>query len=64
MVYNPTSRRISRQLKLPLYYTGLMKTAMVRREEGKAKKYTVDRQYNVKIPIDMQPDSHTWLVVE
>ncbi len=64
MVYNPAPRRIKKELKLPLYYTGLTKTAMIRREEGKAEKYTLNRQYNVKIPIDMQPDSYTWLVIE
>ena len=64
MVYNPTPRRIRKELELPLYYTGLTKTAMIHREGGKATKYTLDRQYNVKIPIDMQPDSYTWLVIE
>ena len=64
MLYNPTPRRIKKELKLPLYYTGLTETAMIRREEGKAAKYTLDRQHNVKIPIDMQPVSYTWLVVE
>ena len=64
MVYNPTPRRIREELKLPLYYTGLTETAMIRREGGKATKYTLDRQYNVKIPIDMPPDSYTWLVIE
>jgi hypothetical protein len=64
MVYNPTSKRITKLLELPLYYTGLTKSAMIRHEEGKAEMYPLDRKYIVKIPIDMQPDSYTWLVLE
>jgi len=64
MVYNPTSRRIKKQIELPLYYTGLTKSATIRREGSRAEKYRLDRQYNVKVPIDMMPDSYTWLVIE
>ena len=64
MVYNPTSRRIVKELKLPLYYTGLTDLAQVRHEGGEAKAYTLDRQHNVTIPLDMKPDSVTWYVIE
>ena len=64
MVYNPTSRRIVKELKLPLYYTGLTDLAQVRHEGGESKAYTLDRQHNITIPLDMKPDSVTWYVIE
>jgi hypothetical protein len=64
MVYNPLSRKVSRQLKLPLYYTGLAKTAKIREKQGKAKKYTLDRKYYVEIPVHIDAGSVTWFAVE
>ncbi len=64
MVYNPLDQTVRKQLKLPLYYTGLTKTASIREQQGKSRKYKLDREYNVKIPIDIAPKSITWFVVE
>ena len=64
MVYNPLDRAVKKQLKLPLYYTGLTKTASIRQQRGKSSKYELDRQYNVEIPADMAPGSITCFVVE
>jgi hypothetical protein len=64
MVYNPLDRTVIKQLKLPLYYTGLTDTAIIREQQGKSKKYELDREYNVDIPVDIAPRSVTWFVVE
>jgi hypothetical protein len=64
MVYNPLDRPVKRSLTLPLYYTGLSDTARIRREEGEAVSYPLDRQYNVEVPLEMAPHSVTWFVVE
>jgi len=64
MVYNPLDCAVRKQLKFPLYYTGLTKTASIREQRGKSRKYELDRQYNVDIPVDMAPGSITWFVVE
>jgi hypothetical protein len=64
MVYNPLNQAIKRQLKLPLYYTGLTGTASIREQQGKSSEYVLDREYNVDIPINMAPRSVTWFVVE
>jgi hypothetical protein len=64
MVFNPLDHVVKRNLKLPLYYTGLTHTATIRREEGQPLSYTLDRQYNVEVPITMAPWSATWLVIE
>jgi hypothetical protein len=64
MVYNPLGRTVKKQLKLPLYYTGLTKTATIREQHGKSIKYEFDREYNVDVPVDMAPKSVTWFVIE
>lgn len=64
MVYNPLKRTVEKQLKLPLYYTGLTKTASIRQQQGKSSKYELDREYNIEIPINIAPESVTWFVIE
>jgi len=64
MVYNPLDREVKKQLKLPLYYTGLTKTVRIREQYGKSKKYRLDREYNVEIPVSIVPRGVTWFVVE
>jgi len=64
MVYNPLDRAVKKELKLPLYYTGLTKTASIRRQQDKSRRYELDREYNVKVPIDIVPKGVTWFVVE
>ena len=57
MVHNPLDRAAKKRLKLPLYYTGLTTTASIREQQGKSKKYELDREYNVVIPVNMAPRS-------
>ena len=62
--YNPLNEPITRTITLPLYYTGLDKTARIREQEGKAKKYRLDRDYNVKLDVTIPANGYTWYVVE
>lgn len=64
MVYNPTDSEASTTLELPLYYTGLTNKAMIHEKEARAVEYELDREYNVRVPVAMQPKTITWLVVE
>ena len=64
VLYNPTDRTLSKILKLPLYYTGLTKTARIREQEGKVQTYKLDRAYNAYVPLTMEPHSVTWFVME
>jgi hypothetical protein len=64
MVYNPLDRRVSKNLKLPLYYTGLTNAATIREKREKPVRYKLDRDYSVTVPVDIAPDSVTWFVVE
>jgi hypothetical protein len=37
---------------------------MIREKEGKPTRYTIDRQYNVDIPVKLAGGSVTWLIIE
>ncbi len=64
MVYNPAAGRFEGSLRLPLYSTGLTEKAAIRREDGEPSEYRLDREYDIRVPLAMEPRSFTWLVVE
>lgn len=64
MVYNPLDKPITRRIKLPLYYTGLMTIAKIKIEESKSKIYKLDRDYSVEVTVKIPAEGNTWLVVE
>ena len=64
MLYNSTDKTQETTLKLPIYYTGLSETAKIREKEGLPKVYKIDRNYNIEIPIKMEANSVTYLVLE
>jgi hypothetical protein len=64
MVYNPLKERITRSIRVPLYYTGLTTTARVREKGVAPKLYTLDRDYSIVLDITMEPGAYTWLTIE
>jgi hypothetical protein len=64
MVFNPMDAPLNRMLRLPLYYTGLKKAAMVRIEDGPEKEFALDANARVEIPISVSPQGFTWLTVQ
>ncbi|SNZ01790.1 hypothetical protein [Flagellimonas pacifica] len=64
MVYNPTNKTITKNIKVPLYYTGLTDGAKVQIEDGSIKNYTLNRDYSIKIEVTVQSNSYTWVVIK
>ncbi|MCM4153687.1 alpha-galactosidase [Arenibacter sp. N53] len=64
MVFNPLDKEIVREIKLPLYYSGLSKTALVREKAGPLKKYGLNREYEIKVNVKIPANSYSWLVIE
>ena len=65
MLFNPLGSDIVRTVRLPLYYTGLERTAMIREQEGAAKKYRIDPEdHTVEVTVTIPAGGYTWLVVE
>jgi hypothetical protein len=64
MVYNPTDKKIEKDIQLALYYTGLTQVAKIREKEGDLTSYKLKRDYSVAVPVNLGPKSNTWFVIE
>jgi len=64
MLYNPLNERITRTIKVPLYYTGLSDIANVREGEGLVTKYALNRNYEIELKVKIEPESYTWFIIE
>lgn len=64
MLYNPLKEKITRTIRVPLYYTGLTTTAKVKEQEGFFKRYLLNRTYEITITVTIAPETYTWFVME
>ncbi len=64
LLYNPLKEKITRTIQVPLYYSGLTTTASIQEKEGAAKKYILNRNYEVEITVTVEPESYTWFTVQ
>ncbi len=64
MMYNPLATSVKRRLVLPLYYTGLSDQARIRREEGLSIVYPLERDFSVRLEVEVPARGVTWYVVE
>jgi hypothetical protein len=64
MLYNPLGKSITRTIKLPLYYSGLTKTAKLREKEGPVKEYNLNRNYEIELTFTLGPKAYSWFVIE
>jgi hypothetical protein len=63
MIYNPLSQPITRQIRLPLYYTGLRERAEVSSEGVPAKLYVLDRDFAISVPIIVAANGRTAIFI-
>ena len=68
-IWNPTDQEISRIFTLPLYYTGIENFAEITvntefSEKGKTTVYTLDRGYNVSVPVSIPAKDYIWLLIK
>ncbi|MCD6337947.1 MAG: alpha-galactosidase [Verrucomicrobia bacterium] len=64
MVYNPLSQEARRKIRVPLYYTGLRRKALVRHEEGPAKTYRLARDRSIRLEVQVPAQGQTWYLIE
>jgi len=62
--HNPLDTAITRTVRLPVYYTGLTTTAMVRMEGGTAQRVRISRDYEAEVTVRIPAGGMTWLVIE
>jgi hypothetical protein len=63
VVYNPLDRETERTLTLPLYYSGLTDKVNLRQEDGAFKSLTLDRAYQLYLPVKVRARGVTWFVL-
>jgi len=63
-VFNPLDQPIERKLKLPLYYTGLSESAVIREKDGTPRRVRLARDYSAEIDVTLPAHGWTWLVIE
>ncbi len=64
MLYNPLKERITRTIRLPIYYTGLTTVALVQEKAGSPKKYSVNRDYTIELTVTIEPENYTWIIMK
>jgi hypothetical protein len=64
VIYNPLKHDVERTLTLPLYYSGLTQNVLVREQEGDPRRFPLDEQHQVAVPIKVPASGVTWLVME
>jgi hypothetical protein len=63
-VFNPLNTPVEKTLHVPLYYTGLDRSALVRREGVEADTLTLDRDHSIDIAVSVPAGGMTWYVIE
>ncbi|OGD19503.1 MAG: hypothetical protein A2W03_01145 [Candidatus Aminicenantes bacterium RBG_16_63_16] len=61
--HNPTGQAIDKTVAVPLYYTGLEGRALVRKEDGPADDYEIDRTHMIELPVRIPARGRTRLIL-
>lgn len=64
VIFNPTERDITKEMKLPLYYTGLKGNATVIAEDGTKKAYKLNGEEEMLLPVSVKAGETTWFLIE
>jgi hypothetical protein len=64
VIFNPLKRPITKTIKVPLYYTGLLVNANISHEGGKPRNFTLARDYSVMLDVTLDAEGFTWFVIE
>jgi len=63
LFYNPTNEKITRTIRLPLYYTGLTDTVTISEKDARPVNATLNRNYEATITISIEANSYNWYVI-
>lgn len=64
MLYNPLDTPVKRKVKLPLYYTGLNKTAKISIKANNPVTHTLNSAAEAFVDVEIPAQGYTWLVVQ
>ena len=64
MLYNPLEEPITRELKIPVYYTGLSETVEVADQEGSVKTYPINRDYEIGLKVTIPAKGYQFFILK
>jgi hypothetical protein len=64
IVFNPTDREIEKELKLPLYYSGLKENVIVKKEGGDPVRHDLNEKSELLLPVKVKAQGTSWFVLE
>ncbi|MEP7266290.1 MAG: alpha-galactosidase [Saprospiraceae bacterium] len=64
LLFNPTNEKITRTIKLPLYYTGLKQKAIIINMNHAHHSYKINRDYQVDFTFSIEPNTYAWWIVK
>lgn len=63
IVFNPTEDAVEKEIKLPLYYTGLKEKALIS-TEGVKTSYTLNNKQELLLPVKIKAGGFSWFLIE
>lgn len=64
IVFNPTDKDISKQMKVPLYYTGLVGKAKLIDQDGKSKDLQLNDKQDAFVDVSIPAGGFSWFVIQ
>ena len=64
VVFNPLDQAVTKTITVPLYYTGVEKTASISQEDGSFTEYELDRQERVRLEVSIPAHGQSWFVIQ
>lgn len=64
IVFNPTDKEITKEMRLPLYYTGLKGKATITGGDGSKKSYQLNRKEELTLPVSIKAGATAWFLIE
>ena len=64
VVFNPTDRTITKEMRLPLYYTGLKGKATVTSSDGNKQHFSLNEEGELLLPVSIKAQGISWFLIE
>jgi hypothetical protein len=64
LLYNPTGEAVERTISLPLYYTGLTKTALIQVGEDQEQELELSRDYSVEVRVSIPAHGYIPIIIK
>jgi hypothetical protein len=64
MVYNPLDHPVKQNMSFNVYYTGLDRVAFISENDSKPKRFSINRNYEITIPVNIEANSQSWYIIK